>query len=595
MKVSKNWLKELVELNISGDELVHLLPLRTIGIKETTDDFIELDMKGYNRADLLSMRGVAREVAAITNSAATFNESDEDNYVWWESFDEDNQEGVLKKDLSELNVTIENKNLVPIYCLAKVERLEVGKSSPGVIKKLNDSGMRSIDSVTDITNLIMLEYGQPMHAFDAFKVKDEKIIVRKAYKGEKLITLDGKEPQLLETDILITDPEKPLGLAGIMGGKNSEVSESTTTILLEAAIFDPITIRKTVTRLGLSSEASKRFIHELTRKNILEALNKAISMYQKLGGKLTGLYLDNLKNQNLSHDPIIDIPLNLDKVNSLTGISIPGEQVQSYLTRLGCQFISQKKIGDKTSWIVRRPYYRLDLVIEEDLIEEVARMYGYEKIPAQPLTSQPSQKIDQSLFELIAKIKQKLAEAGLTEIQTYSFFSTNVLNNFTWDKTHLVKIANPMSAETEYMREDIWPNLVEVAVKNLKRNFSDLAIFEIGKVYNPKLDDRPEESYRLSISLSNETNNPVLELYSIFQKLNLDLKQNMETGSAEQAGYEQKYFHPARFRLLNKDRRSIGGIAEVHPRYLQKFGIEDKRVAVLELEISFLVDTIKLQ
>ncbi len=128
-----------------------------------------------------------------------------------------------------------------------------------------------------------------------------------------------------------------------MGGKNSEVSESTTTILLEAAIFDPITIRKTVTRLGLSSEASKRFIHELTRKNILEALNKAISMYQKLGGKLTGLYLDNLKNQNLSHDPIIDIPLNLGKVNSLTGISIPGEQVQSYLTRLGCQFISQKK------------------------------------------------------------------------------------------------------------------------------------------------------------------------------------------------------------------------------------------------------------
>ena len=181
MKVSKNWLKELVDLNISDDELVRLLPLRTIGIKEVTPDFIELDMKGYNRADLLSLRGVAFEVVAITQSKLKFEEKDTAEFIW------------VDKSLNEVGVNVEDEDLAPIYCIAKIEGLKVEPSDNNWVKKLSDSGIRSINNVADVTNLVMVEYGQPLHAFDASAVEGEKIVVRTAKEGEELETLDGKK------------------------------------------------------------------------------------------------------------------------------------------------------------------------------------------------------------------------------------------------------------------------------------------------------------------------------------------------------------------------------------------------------------------
>lgn len=561
MRVSITWLKELVEIE-DVKEAERLLPLRTIATKEITDDFIELDMKGYNRADLLSMRGVAREVAAITGSKIKFEDTP-----------------AAKFDLPTLNVQVENPELCPIYCLAKIENLQVKPSSPEWVKRLADSGVRSINNVADVTNLMMLEYGQPMHAFDAGVVKDETIVVRRAKAGEILTTLDGKVRELDSADLLITDPDKPLGLAGVMGGKDSEVSDQTTTILLEAAIFDPINIRQTTIRHNLPSEASKRFQHGLTKTNLLQALAAAIKMYKSLGGKLTAITLiGNFE------DSVKKITLTQDKINSLIGVEIKPEEVEGYLASLG---FHPRGVGTN-SWEVEVPYWRLDINIEEDLIEEVARMYGYERIPAKELVGEIPDPINQKLFELIRDLKDNLVKAGLTEVQTYSFYSTDVLENFSWDKTHLVKIANPISSETEYLREDIWPNLVEVVSKNMRHGFKDIGIFEIGKVYNPEKGGQPSENYRVSLALMNGSNDPTPELYQIFQSLNAQSGiGNVKLGSNSKGEYESKYFHPTRFSFLEKSSKTIGGIAEVHPRFTDKFGLP-KRVAVLEFELETL-------
>lgn len=556
MKVSFSWLKQFVDFNLPPEELADKLSLGAIGVKEQTQDYLELDLT-YNRGDLLSLRGVAREVAAVTNSKLSFSALKSSNYPW---------EG---KNLPKNLIQVDDKNLCPVYCVAKIEELKIEHSSDEWVKKLKDSGIRSVNNAADVTNLIMLEYGQPMHAFDASRVKDETLIVRTAEKGEKIITLDGKERTLHETDLLIADPEKALGLAGVMGGKNSEVSEQTKTILLEAAIFDPIANRQTSKRHGLYSEATKRFQHGLTRTNLLQALAAAIEMYEDLGGKLTAITLiGDLK------DGIKTIKLTQEKIKSLIGIEIPSAEVESSLKKLGFSLTVQD-----SAWEVTVPYFRLDIQIEEDLIEEVARMYGYEKISPKELKGQLPEKIDQSFLNFIYDLKKALAGAGLTEVQTYSFFSTIILNNLDLDRTRLVKIANPISSETEYMRDNLWPNLLEVVDKNLRGGYKDIVIFEIGKTYSPQKGNLPKEGYHLSIALMNGTDNPIQELYLIFQSVI-----SHPGGVTKGIGTENKYFHPTRFAALAKDGKQIGWIAEIHPRIANKFGIE-KRVAVLEIEI----------
>ncbi len=545
MKVSLSWLKDLVKYDLSPKELAEKLSLTSIGVKQFSDQTLELDLT-YNRGDLLSLRGVAREVAAITDSQLKFDPAGR-------------EPGTYGVELPKTKVEIADQKLCPVYCLAKIEGLKVVPSDPEWAKKLIDSGMRPINNIADVTNLVMLEYGQPMHAFDARSVYSESIIVRVARKGERLTTLDGKTRDLDQEDLLITDQQNALGLAGVMGGKDSEISSSTTTILLEAAIFDPVPIRKTSKRHGLQSEASKRFQHGLTKTNLLQAFSAAIKMYEELGGKLTAISL----NGDLEDKPKT-VTLTLQKVNELIGIEIPAEEVESSLKALGFNLASHMESGNVV-WKVTSPYFRLDINIEEDLVEEVARMYGYEKIPAKPLEGQLPEKLDESLQKLIYDLKVALKDVGLTEVQTYSFFSSPVLSILNFPSSALIKIANPISSETEYLRQSLWPNLLEVVEKNLRQGFKDTAIFEVGKVYS-KVDGLPGEKYHLAIALMNGSDNPMAELAAISRHVKLS-----HTGH----GFENKdLFHPI---------RKTENMAEVHPRILNKLGIE-KRVAILEID-----------
>lgn len=563
MKVSTTWLKNLVQ-NADLDQIIELLPSRTIGTKEVTPDFIELDMKGYNRADLLSMRGVAYEVAAITDSKVTFTEPNDSDYIW------------NKDNYPKLDIEVEDKAASSIYCVAKIEGLSTQKSQEDSdnTKRLINSGMRPVNNIADITNLVMLEYGQPLHAFDGDQVADQKLIVRKAKTGETLTTLDQKARELESVDIVIADSKKILGLAGVMGGKDSEITDKTHTVLLEAAIFDGKALRRTAQRLNLFSEAGKRFQHGLTAKRLLQALNRAIEMYQELGGRLTAITL-----YGDFSDKKEPITLSRAKLDSLIGLKISAEQVEDILEKLNFQI---EKIEE--NWQITPPYYRLDVTIQEDVIEEIARLYGYEKIPVKSLEGVFPAKIDQTNFELTNKIKQTLKDLGLTEIQTYSFYSTNVSEALGFDETNkdiLVKIANPISTETEYMRQNIWPNILEIINQNIRQGYGDLALFEVGKAFELDSKGAPVEQNRLSIALMNNSENPILELYQLTKKF------------FESIGWEVRFepakapldlFHPNRFVFIKKEGQILCGIAEIHLRVLNLLGIE-KRVAVFEVNI----------
>lgn len=557
MKVSKYWLEQLVKLKVPLPELIELINLRTIGTKEINDQFIELDMKGYNRADLLSTRGVAYEAAAISGSEVTFDEPDPDHYIW---------EG---QNLSSVNTFVEDQNLCPLYCIAKIEGLKVEKSPDEWVQKLQDSGMRSINTIADVTNLVMLEYGQPLHAFDAEKVENETLIVKTAENDEEITTLDGKKRVLQSSDLLITDELKALGIAGVMGGEDSEVKNSTHTILLEAAIFDPVSIRKTATRLALPSEASKRFQHGLTKIRTLQALDAAIRYYQQLGGTLTGIsIIDKLITEE---KPIV---LRKQKAEQLIGIPLTKEQILSFLEPLHFQLTEI----EEGIWEVTKPYWRLDIEIEEDLIEEIARMYGYEKIPSQPIPNTTVYQRKDPLFSSIDTWKGELATKGITEIETYSFFPSMVINALNRDPNSLVKIANPISSETEYIRDQLWPNVLEAAIRNLKQQ-QTVELFEVGKVFSPRKEGVPHEEYRLAIILSDHSNNPLALLHKIMSTLSInDLVFTNEKSN-------NTYSHPVRNMTIMVKGEKVGELFEVHPRIIHKLGY-DGRIVVSEISLD---------
>lgn len=579
MKVAINWLKELVEIEKPIEEVAQILTDKTVSVKSLTDKTLELDMKGYNRADLFSLRGVASEIAAITGSKIRFEEPKVHEFDW------------MGAKFPGAEVLVKDEKRCPVYCIVKIDGLKVSKSPQEWVKKLEESGLRSVNNVADITNLIMLEYGQPMHAFDAKNVTEEAVIVRTAKLGEKIETLDGKIRPLEQSDLLIADPEKAIGIAGVMGGKNSEVTVKTTKILLEAAIFDPANTRKTSTRLGLQSEASKRFYHGLTKKRLFQALDAAVKMYEEIGGKVTALTIEGDPKDEQKR-----VNLTLDKTNSLIGINFKNTQIEDYLKALNFKMDSGSQVArnDKggkgeVSWVVTPPYYRLDIEFEEDLIEEVARMYGYKRIPSIKLNPLENKQVEQSMFGLLERLKHELADLGLTEVQTYSFYSFRVLENLGWRErdnlNHLVKIQNPISSETEYMRMTVWPNLVEVAAKNIKNGIKDIAIFEIGKMYSYDQAGEVMEGYELAVIISGQKGDSLAGIYGIYKKIALILGLEEELEPSGAPSVVRHLFHPNKFLPIKRGGEQVGGMAEVHPRIVNKFGI-DQRMAVIGLHLT---------
>lgn len=431
------------------------------------DTVLELELTP-NRSDALNYRGVAYEVAAILDRPMKMKEE----YT------------AHGNGSSPVTVKIESDNCTK-YAAQVVQNVTVSESPLWLQAKLLAVGVRPINNVVDVTNFVMFELGQPLHAFDLSKVAQDTIIVRQAQDGETHVTLDGVERTLDASMLVIADPEKVIGLAGVMGGENSEVDAATKTIVLESAYFDPGTTRKTGKALGLFSEAQKRFEKGMIDQGMItNALLRAAELIAELaGGEVVGGPVEVVKKGAEPH--VLD--LRHERVNEVLGTSITEDEMVAVLKRLGFEVSGFKVDGAHRITV---PTRRPDMVREVDLIEEVARIYGYDKIPS----TLPSGNYVQGQLtpeqRLRRTAREVLINAGLNEVVTYSFTNVGLLEPLGLHTeatlTNQVKLFNPMSEDRSALRTHLLPSLVEVVQYNRNRRTNDLALFEIGRVFSPE-------------------------------------------------------------------------------------------------------------
>ncbi|MCI9015711.1 MAG: phenylalanine--tRNA ligase subunit beta [Clostridia bacterium] len=456
-KEDKEGIHELPEDSIIGED-----PIKKLELDDSVIDF-ELTA---NRGDLLSVLGMAYEIGAIYNKKVKKVE------LSYQQTKEDINNS-FKIDIKTDNCTL--------FLAKKVENVII-KESPTFIKnRLIASGIRPINNVVDISNYVMLELGQPLHFYDANTLKD-KIEVRMAEENEKLITLDNVERTLAKEDIIISDGEKPIGLAGVMGGLTTEVELTTKSIIIESAIFNPLKVRQTSKKI-LRSEASNRFEKGLDPNRTYMAIERACHLLEKYANATIVGGLVEYNKENLEDKKI---EIELSKINKTLGINIPKEEVLQIFERLGfmCKI-------EKDTIRVLVPKRRIDIQIKEDLIEEVGRIYGVDKIegklPVVPL------KVG-SYNKTIREVRNKMIALGLNEVLSYILINDKEAKKYTKDEFEIVKLLDPMTEERNTLRYSIIPSLMKIFEYNQARNVKDISIFEIGKGFYKKEEQYGEET-----------------------------------------------------------------------------------------------------
>ncbi|HHS13210.1 MAG TPA: phenylalanine--tRNA ligase subunit beta [bacterium] len=421
-----------------------------------------------NRPDWLSHLGIAREVSAVLNQPFVYSEPE-----------------ILEKgdDTDKMiTVRIHDQKACPRYVVRIVQDVCVSSSPEWLRNRLESVGVRSINNVVDITNYVLMETGHPLHAFDYDLLQGKGIEVRTAKRGETFVTLDGKSRILDSEDLLICDREKPIALAGIMGGLNSEIHSETRNILIESAYFDPLTIRRTAKRLGLSTEASQRFGRGTDPENAVRAANRASELLSELADGRTSKGI-----VDIYPDPIKPWTVKLPKkrVSDILGIDIPSQTMKNLLTRLGL------KVDGDDPMIVHVPTFRQDLQQDVDIIEEIVRLYGYENIQPNRTTRVTFQETES--FEQIFQetIRDYLASMGLTEVLTSSMVSEKQAAAFCRETP--VTLRNPLSPETACLRTSLIPGILDAVKYNLNRKVRKCWFFEIGNIFLPSTDLLPFE------------------------------------------------------------------------------------------------------
>lgn len=532
-----------------------------------------------NRSDCLSMTGVAYEVAAIL-----------ERQVQLPDLTVKEEEDAIT---GRVQVSIDAPEHCSLYSARLISNVKLGSSPLWMQSRLMAAGIRPINNIVDITNYVMLEQGQPLHAFDYSQVNGGNIVVRLAEAGEKLTTLDEVERTLDPEMLLITDGVKPIGIAGVMGGANSEVSEQTATILLESAHFAGTSIRKTAKKLGLRSEASLRFEKEVDPEGVIKALNRASQLMAELAG---GTVYKGIVQEKTQEQERPVVPLRLERLNGLLGTELNLEQAAAIMTRLRFDF---KQEGDQL--LVEVPLRRQDITREVDLIEEVARLHGYDHIPTTlPLGATTRG----SLTEFQAwqrKIRQILTGAGLYEVSTYSFTNENIMYDFAslYRETKGIRLSMPMSEERSLLRVNLLPHLAETAMYNKNRQNHDLAIFEMGRVFitdEESLTQLPEEKLGIAGLITGQwtTNHWAQKVEPVdFYTAKGILELLLENLGLEEAVYQQaeglKGMHPGRSAEIFIQGERIGFIGQIHPELQKKYDIDESYVFQIDMEKMFVI------
>ena len=479
MKFSYKFLQSFFEKKLPRPEkLAEIFTMHNFEVidieKKKKDTILDVDILP-NRGDCFSHLGLAREISAILDIPIFPKDVSLKSILEKTKFDLKEK---TQKTKEFINIEVKDKENCPRYNCRVIKDVKVGPSPKWLKEMLESCGLNSINNIVDITNYVMLETGQPIHAFDLDKISDNIIVIRRAKKGERIVTLDNNIYDLDEDILIISDKKEPLAIAGIKGGKKAEITEHTKNIVLESANFNPSLIRKASRKLNLITEASLRFEHNLDPNLTEIAINQAAYLIKEIShGKVCQGMIDIYSKKVFPKR----IRLNLDYVKDLLGVEIPIKEIKNILKRLGLEIRNYKsKILD-----VNIPTYRQDIFLPEDLIEEIGRIYGYDKIPLEFPSGilAPCQKNLEIFWEEMTK--DILKELGFTEVYNYSFISEKDAEIFGYnaEKTGcLIEIENPVSNEFKYLRPSQIPNLLKNVEENAKR-FNEIKIFELGKTF----------------------------------------------------------------------------------------------------------------
>ena len=561
-ETEENYEKGISELDnnapIGGD------PYDYLGLGDT---LYELDIHKHRNNDCYYHIGFAYEIAAILNRKVTLP---------------DDKTNPIKDDIKN-HFSLEVKtDKCPYYLAKMVKNVKIGESPEFIKRRLNAYGMRSINNVVDISNYVMLEFGQPLHFFDKDSLGD-KIVVRDAKEGEKIVTLDGINRTLKSSDIVITDGKKPVCIAGVMGGENTEVTDSTKDILIESAIFDPVSIRYTSNNLNLRSEASIRYGKGLSYEYTMKAIERACHLLEKYAGA-------EVLSGTVCHDKVDKTPKVLEfttlQINDMLGIKLTDDDVKVELERLDFPYEFKKE-----KFIVKIPLRRLDVDPNvNDIAEEVGRLYGYHNL----VSTLPNTEVKKG--EYIGDVKyrkmisKRLRALGLNECKTYTLVSPEEAKLFKYDLRKNVVLPNPLSVDKSVVRTSLIPSLLNVYDYNKARKMSDIMLYEISKTY----DVNYEEESKISIVMAG--NYLINEWNGTKVKADFYLIKGIIESILDYMGFKNRYsfvkkeipdMHPGISAEIMLDRKSIGVIGRVHP------SLRKDDIYVAEVSLNALMADVK--
>ncbi|MFH1782004.1 MAG: phenylalanine--tRNA ligase subunit beta [Candidatus Omnitrophota bacterium] len=582
MRVTLNWLKDFVHIKAGLEEIKQALTMTGLEVEgslETGKDHV-MDIEiTPNRPDCLSIIGVARELASATKKTLNLPASIKKSYM---------KKGPAR---GKAKVEIEDKKACPRYVGCIMKNVKVGPSPEWLVERLNAMGVRSVNNIVDITNYVLFETGQPLHAFDLEKLEKQRIIVRRARKGEELTTIDGVRRELDPTMLIIADDVKPVAVAGIMGGLDTEITEETKTIFLESAYFDPVSVRKTQRKLALASESSYRFERGVDPAMVYSASMRAQEMIKNIAkarcsGNLTDVGGKILKEKEIS--------LDLGEIPRILGIDISRKDVIASLAGLDLKI--SKKTKNKIT--VKVPIYRQDLERDIDLIEEIVRIYGYDKVPSKlPRLSigKLYEEEKKTLTALKKRSKEILTRLGLNEVVTYTLTSRASIETLGISFDNVVRLQNPLSANQAFMRPTLVAEMLEVLSWNINRRNSLVKLFEINKVYSiDRAKNEIKEKNMVSMAIFGNTPGnwkehsreiDFFDMKGVVEKFLVSL--GVKDYKLEKGEYT--IFREDMALDLKIGNIKIGSLGEVKEKTARFFDIKDK-VYIAEIDFEELID-----
>ncbi|ORU90885.1 MAG: phenylalanine--tRNA ligase subunit beta [Cycloclasticus sp. symbiont of Poecilosclerida sp. M] len=542
------------------------------------DTIIEVDLTP-NRADCLSIEGVAREVACFSD----------------EKIQALKTSPIDESIKTQKTVQVDAPEDCPRYLGRVIEGLNASATTPlWMQEKLRRCGQRSLGPLVDVTNYVLLELGQPLHAFDLAKLQGD-IVVRRASKGEKLVLLNEQEIDLDDGALVIADEAAPLALAGVMGGEPSSVGDKTTDVFLECAFFAPLSIAGKARKFGLHTDSSHRFERGVDPQLCYRALDRATELLLEIAGGNAGPVTDVSNEKSLPNNP--SIKLRLLHVNSLLGIEFTAATVEGYLAKLDMQCVNGKNADE---WMVTAPSYRFDIEIEADLVEEVARLYGYDKLPHVSLNIPSTIVSDVESRQPIDRVKDLLVDLGYQEAVTYSFTDEALLQKLT-PNAEFYRLQNPISSDMSVMRTTLWAGLLMAVESNLKQKQESIRLFETGLKFTVK-DGELRQEQMLSLAVTGDVwpeqwseKTRKVDFYDVKHDIEAILNLNGKGATGRAAAFEFKTaaheaLHPGQTaELITANGKLVGTVGLLHPALEKSLDI-NKPVYLVELKQDLIID-----